>query len=96
MKSYKFVYSVAWNLFLITLGAFIWVLGAKGAVLPHQLITGGLFGVGLLAYYYTHWLSPGIWFFLLNLPLFILGGLLVSRRFVLYSLLRRGGHNGSV
>ena len=67
MKSSKFVYSVGWNLFLITLGAFIWVLGAKGAVLPHQLITGGLFGVSLLIYYHTHWLSPGIWFFLLRI-----------------------------
>ncbi len=86
MKSSKYAYSVAWNLFLITLGALVWAPGAKGAVLPHQLITGGLFGVSLLIYYYTHWLSPGIWFFLLNLPLFILGGSLVSRRFVLYSL----------
>lgn len=86
MKTHKFVYSVAWNLFLITLGATIWVIGAKGAVLPHNFITGGMFGVSLLVYYYTHWLSPAIWFFLFNIPLFLLGGLMVSRRFVLYSL----------
>jgi uncharacterized membrane-anchored protein YitT (DUF2179 family) len=86
MKKHQFVYSIAWNLFLITLGALIWVIGAKGAVLPHNFITGGIFGVSLLIYYHTHWLSPGIWFFLLNIPLFLLGGFMVSRRFVLYSL----------
>ena len=86
MKTHKFAYSIAWNLFLITLGSFLWALGAKGAVLPHNLITGGMFGVSLLVYYYTHWLSPAIWFFLFNLPLFLLGWLMISRRFVLYSL----------
>jgi len=86
MKKRTFVYSVAWNLFIITLGSLIWVIGAKGAVLPHNLITGGMFGVSLLVYYYTRWLSPAIWFFLFNIPLFLLGGLMVSRRFVLYSL----------
>ena len=86
MKTHKFAYSIAWNLFLITLGSFLWALGAKGAVLPHNFITGGMFGVSLLVYYYTHLLSPAIWFFLFNLPLFLLGWLMISRRFVLYSL----------
>ena len=81
-----FAYSPAWNLFLITSGALLFALGSKAIVLHHQFITGGIFGISLLAFYQTQWLSAGIWYFLLNVPLFILGWVLVSRRFLLYSL----------
>lgn len=86
MKLQKMSYSIPWNLFLITLGSVIVGIGLKAIVIPHGMITGGFSGAGILIYYYTHFLTPGIWYFILNIPVFILGWLFVSRRFLLYSL----------
>ncbi len=82
----RYSYTVWWNILLITLGSIIFSLALKGIVVHHQFIPGGVFGIGLLIYYVTPVLSAGIWFFLLNIPLFVLGWLYVSRRFFGYSL----------
>ena len=82
----KITYSLGWNLFIITIGSVIFSMGVKGVVIHHDFITGGLFGLGLLVYYKTRVLSPGIWFFLLNIPLFIIGWFYLSKRFLFYSL----------
>lgn len=86
MKIQNITYSIPWNLFLITIGSLLFALGLKGIVIPHGMITGGFSGLGLLLYYYTDLLTPGIWYLALNIPVFILGWLFVSRRFLLYSL----------
>ncbi len=79
-------YSIAWNLFLITLGTIIACIGIKSVLIPQQMITGGFSGLGLLLYYSTNLMTPGFWLMLLNIPVFIIGWKLVSRRFLLYSL----------
>ncbi|PID78196.1 MAG: hypothetical protein CSB21_01865 [Deltaproteobacteria bacterium] len=79
-------YSIAWNLFLITLGTSIACIGIKSVLIPQQMITGGFSGLGLLLYYSTDFMTPGFWFMMLNLPVFIIGWKLISRRFLLYSL----------
>lgn len=86
MKLQNITYSIPWNLFLITLGSLIFGIGFKGIVIPHGLITGGFSGLGLLIYYYTDLLTPGTWYLVLNIPVFVLGWIFVSRRFLLYSL----------
>jgi len=86
MKFQKITYSIPWNLFLITLGSIITGIGLKAIVIPHEMITGGFSGAGILIYYHTKFLTPGIWYFILNIPVFIAGWLFVSRRFLFYSL----------
>lgn len=81
-----YAYSVSWNLLLITVGSIINSIALKAIALPHHFIPGGLFGLGSLVYYGTGWLTPGVLFFLLNLPVFVLGWTKLSPRFVLYSL----------
>jgi uncharacterized membrane-anchored protein YitT (DUF2179 family) len=83
-KSYRF--SILWNLFLITTGTFLLGVGLKAIAIPHGFITGGMSGLGLLIYYSTHTLTPGAWYLIVNIPVFILGWLFVSRRFFFYSL----------
>ncbi|MFN2353331.1 MAG: YitT family protein [Desulfopila sp.] len=78
--------SISWNLLLITVGSLIYGIGVKAIVVPQNFITGGITGVSLLCYYVTDILSPGIWYFVINAPLFLVGWKLVSRRFFLYSL----------
>jgi uncharacterized membrane-anchored protein YitT (DUF2179 family) len=79
-------YTIPWNLFLILTGSAVFAVGVKAVALPHQFISGGMSGLCLLIYYWTHWLSPGIWYFIVNVPIFILGWLLISRRFFFYSI----------
>ncbi len=86
MKFQSITYSIPWNLFLITLGCIIFGIGLKAIVIPNGMITGGFSGASILFYYYTQSLTPGIWYFILNIPVFILGWLFVSRRFLFYSL----------
>lgn len=85
-KFYKFTFTIPWNLFLITVGAVIFGIGLKVIALPHGFITGGISGVALELYYLFGKLSPGIWYFIINIPMFIFGWLYISRRFFFYSL----------
>jgi uncharacterized membrane-anchored protein YitT (DUF2179 family) len=71
---------------LITLGAAVFGVGVKAIALPHGLITGGMSGLCLLIYYWTGLLTPGILYFIINIPIFLIGWRHVSRRFFFYSL----------
>ncbi len=86
MKPYNIVYSIPWNLFLISLGSLIASVGIKAVIIPHGMITGGFSGMGLLIYYISDSLTPGIWYLILNVPVFIIGWKFISRRFLYYSL----------
>jgi uncharacterized membrane-anchored protein YitT (DUF2179 family) len=79
-------YSVPWNLLLITMGALIAAFGVKALAAPQGFISGGMSGVALLCYYTAGTLPLGVWNLLVNIPIFVLGWFLVSRRFFLYSL----------
>jgi uncharacterized membrane-anchored protein YitT (DUF2179 family) len=78
--------SIAYNLLLSTVGSIAFGFGVKAIALPHGLITGGMSGLCLLIYYWTGQLTPGVLYFLINIPIFILGWRFVSRRFFFYSL----------
>ncbi len=88
MKTRKtmLAYSIGWNLFLIAFGGVILSIGIKSVAIPNGFISGGFSGLSLLIYYIFGGLSPGIWYCVLNIPLFITGWLILSRRFFFYSL----------
>jgi uncharacterized membrane-anchored protein YitT (DUF2179 family) len=86
IKGRQYTSSIPYNLLLITIGSLIFGIGLKGIALPQGFISGGLFGLCLLIYYWTGLFSPGLLYFLLNVPIFIFGWLTVSRRFFGYSL----------
>ncbi len=81
----KFYYSVPWNCFLILIGTFIQAIGFKALGEPQGFIPGGLFGVATLIQYMTGSLNTGIFYLLLNIPMFILGYIFVTKRFLAYS-----------
>jgi len=80
------IHPVFWNLFLLTLGTTLLALGLKSIAIPHGFITGGFSGLSLLIYYVVGIMTPGAWYFVLNIPLFIFGWIFLSRRFFFYSL----------
>ncbi len=71
---------------MITLGSIIVGIGLKAVVIPHGMIAGGFSGTAILIFYYTDLFTPGIWFFVFNIPVFIIGWLFISRRFLFYSI----------
>ena len=79
-------YSIPWNLWLLVAGSAVYAFGFKAFVMPWGLMSGGFSGVGLLIYYVWPKIPPGTWFLILNIPIFMLGWRLVSRRFIYYSL----------
>jgi uncharacterized membrane-anchored protein YitT (DUF2179 family) len=78
--------SIAWNAGLLLAGNFIYVLGMKAVLIPHQLLSGGLVGISLILHYLASNVDIGISYFLLNIPLAILGWRNISRRFMLYTV----------
>jgi len=79
-------FGVPWNLMLLTFGSFLIAFSVKAVAVPHGLLTGGMSGIALLCYYAFGGLTTGQWYLLLNLPVFVLGWVFVSKRFFFYSL----------
>ncbi|NLB88711.1 MAG: YitT family protein [Syntrophomonadaceae bacterium] len=70
----------------ILTGSFILAIAVKWILIPANLLTGGITGLAIILNYFTKF-EVWIWFALLNIPLLIAGYKLVSRRFIVYSLL---------
>lgn len=85
-----FSQSLLWNTAQITLGAALCGYGIKALAVPHGFVSGGVSGFGLLVYYLTGTLTPGLWLAALSAPVFILGWFAVGRRFFFYSLYGMG------
>ena len=78
--------NILWNLFLIFAGCILCATALKGILVPKQFLAGGLTGLSLLIYYVLPVMPLGLIYFLLNIPMFVIGWRYVGRRFCLYSL----------
>jgi uncharacterized membrane-anchored protein YitT (DUF2179 family) len=82
----KPIKTILWNLLLISVGSIICAAAIKGILVPKQFLAGGITGLALLAHYILPSLPVGVIYFILNIPLFLIGWLFVGRRFFYYSL----------
>ena len=82
-KTANFLY----QLILLTAGSVLCAFAVRAFVMPHGFISRGLTGFALVICYLWPALPVGAVYFALNVPVFLLGGYFVGRRFVLYSLL---------
>lgn len=80
------IFSFLENMFLLTLGAFLFSFGAECIAAKGGFLTGDIYGLGILVWQTTKTLTPAIWFFLFNVPLYILAWVSVGRVFFLYSV----------
>ncbi|MFH1139232.1 MAG: YitT family protein [Pseudomonadota bacterium] len=73
------------NIFLISLGGAIYVIGVNGILAPQHFLNGGVVGVSLILTYLYPSLDLGLVYALFNIPLFVFGYFRVSRKFILYT-----------
>jgi len=78
--------SILFNCGLIICGSIIFVIGMSSMLVPQKLLSGGLVGITLIIYYLLPVFDIGLVYFLLNIPMLLLGWVHVSRRFMLYSI----------
>jgi uncharacterized membrane-anchored protein YitT (DUF2179 family) len=83
----KAPYSVLWNGTLILVGTLIQAIGFKALGEVQGFVPGGLFGTATLIQYKTGFLNTGVIYMILNIPMFILGYMYLSKRFLCYSAL---------
>lgn len=84
--NWKRVKTVVWNCSIITLGSFICAVAINGILIPKHFLSGGFTGLSLMIYYFYERIDLGWLYLIINIPLFILGWMRVSRQFLLYSL----------
>jgi len=77
---------IAWNLLLIVVGSVLCAVAINGILIPSQFLAGGISGLSLFIYYLFPFMPVGMTYFLLNIPLFVVGWVFVGRRFFFYSL----------
>jgi len=71
----------------IILGCALFALGMDLFLFPNDLTAGGISGVALILTHVTRFGTVGVVTAMINLPLFLLGGLKIGKRFFLGSLL---------
>ena len=68
-------------------GSTIYAMGFACFLMPNEMSPGGISGLALVITEVLQFGSVGLWSILMNLPLFILGGMKIGRRFFTGSLL---------
>lgn len=86
MNMKESVKSVLFNCGLIIAGSVVFVVGMNSILVPQKLLSGGLVGIALILHYLMASLDIGLTYFVLNIPLLLLGWFHVSRRFMFYTI----------
>jgi uncharacterized membrane-anchored protein YitT (DUF2179 family) len=75
------------DLILIFSGCILCAIAVNGIIVPNHFATGGLTGLCIIVHNFMPFISLGLIYLLINIPLFILAWMNVGRRFFFYSLL---------
>lgn len=78
--------SLPWNIGQLIVGACIFILGYNGAASHHNFVPGALYGIAVVGHNLEPTLSLSMWYFLLNIPLFLAAWKGVSKRFFFLNL----------
>ena len=75
-----------WSIWKIAVGCALFSVGFNLFLLPNDLNAGGLSGIAMLLVHLLGWGSVGVFTAIMNLPLFILAGMKIGRKFFFGSL----------
>jgi uncharacterized membrane-anchored protein YitT (DUF2179 family) len=78
--------TVLFNVFLIFAGIIVFVIGMNSILIPNKLLGTGVSGVAILIHYLFPSADVGITYFLLNIPLMLMGWFIISKRFMMYTI----------
>jgi len=81
---------ILFNLLLIAVGTIVFVIGMNSVLIPNRLFGGGITGTAMVLHYMFPSLDVGLAYFLLNVPLMLVGWFYISRRFMLYTTFGMG------
>lgn len=82
--------SLAWNVLLLVIGSFLYIVGYNGVAIHHDFIPGTLYGFAVVVQKMEPQLSLSWWYLLLNIPLFLVAWKGVSRRFFFLNMFSMG------
>lgn len=74
------------KLLAVIIGEFLCALAITYFFIPHKLLSGGIGGIAIMIQYLTSY-SSGIFILLLNIPLFILGFMKLSKNFMIFTFI---------
>lgn len=86
MKDKTYALKLAKQIFLICVGAFLSSIVLNGLYLPNHLLSGGIAGIAMLLNLTLGW-GIGLVTFLINVPIFIAGYILMDKKYVLHSMI---------
>lgn len=86
MKDKTHALKLAKQIFLICVGAFLSSIVLNGLYLPNHLLSGGIAGIAMLLNLTLGW-KIGLVTFLINVPIFIAGYILMDKKYVLHSMI---------
>jgi uncharacterized membrane-anchored protein YitT (DUF2179 family) len=78
--------TLSYNMFLIVLGIIVFVIGMNSILIPNKLLGTGVSGVAILIHYLFPSADVGIAYFILNIPLMLMGWFIISKRFMVYTI----------
>ncbi|KQL54875.1 hypothetical protein AN964_16055 [Heyndrickxia shackletonii] len=74
------------NIFTIIIGSLIVAVAYNFFLIPHHILSSGLSGIAIMLGFITP-INTGIFNFLLNFPLLVLGFIKLGKRFIFYTIL---------
>jgi uncharacterized membrane-anchored protein YitT (DUF2179 family) len=74
-------------MFLLMLGALVFIIGYNGVAVHYNFVPGALYGLAVVAHDAVPAVPLSKWYFMFNVPLFIMAWKGVSRRFFFLNLL---------
>lgn len=80
------VRAFAYNTLLLAAGGLICAVAVNSFLIPGGFLSSGMTGAALIVYYRYPVMSVGIIYFLINIPVFLLGYFFVGARFILYTM----------
>ena len=76
----------SYNTLLLLFGGAICAVSVNGILIPNEFLSSGMTGFALIIFYKYSVIPVGVIYFLINIPVFVLGWFFVGFRFVLYSM----------
>ena len=71
----------------VVAGGLIWSIAINGILIHNQFMSGGVSGFALVIHYLFKFLPVGLMVFLMNIPIFAIGWVIISGKFFALSLL---------